>query len=194
MILITHSGVTVNGVFRMLATPDLPLDIAEVEYNPQTRTGKVYFEQTPPQTIGQQIFEQLYQRYVQAWRAMGTPPERTLEMVKLDRRAQINSLRDNFEQAGFPYMDKVIDSNPVSVQRITVAVQAAQAALGAGQSFSIDWTTQDNSTLPLDAISMMGMPVALAIFAKDLHAIARIKKDLIDAAETIEAVEAVTWD
>jgi hypothetical protein len=185
--------VTVDGVTRSVAVTMLDDSITRVTYDTAVNFGTVLRNDQATQ-FGKTVFNNLYAQYVQLWKAAGTAPERTLEQVKADKREQINSKRDNLEQSGFPYQDKIIDSNPVSVQRITVAVQAAQAAIGAGQPFLITWTCQDNSTLELDAVGMMGMPVALAMFANGLHETARAKKDLIDAAETVEEVETVTWE
>lgn len=186
-------GVSIDADFRFVDVSALDADIESIYFDTAKNVGVVIFTNQPMQMMGKTTYENIYSKYVQAWRAAGTPPTRTLEQVKTDKREQINSMRDNLEQSGFPYLDKVIDSNPVSVQRITVAVQAAQAAIGAGQPFAITWTCQDNSTLDLDAVGMMGMPVALAMFANTLHETARAKKELIDAATTIEEVEAVTW-
>lgn len=186
------NAVAVNAVTRPVNLTDLDADIVEVRFNTAANAGMVQYASTV-QGLGRTAFNKLYAKYWQAWVAAGPAPTRTLEQAKADKRDQINSIRDNLEQSGFPYLNKTIDSNPVSVQRITVAVQAAQAALGAGQPFSIVWTTQDNTTLTLDALGMLGMPVALAMFANGLHETARIKKDLIDLATTIEEVEAVTW-
>lgn len=185
--------VSVDGVVRDIDLSEINADIAVINYNPLTQSGMIINQDNSLSSLGAYSFAP-FEKYVLKWRAAGTPPTRTLEQVKTDKREQINSMRDNLEQSGFPYMDKVIDSNPVSVQRITVAVQAAQAAIGAGQPFAITWTCQDNSTLELDAVGMMGMPVALAMFANILHETARAKKELIDVATTIEEVEAVTWE
>lgn len=184
--------VTIDGMTRSVDVIMLDENITEVTYNMARNVGALV-RNGQRETFGRTVFNNLYAQYVQRWKAAGTPPARTLEQAKADKREQMNSIRDNLEQSGFPYLNKIIDSNPVSVQRITVAVQAAQAAIGAGQPFAIVWTCQDNSILTLDAEGMMGMPVALAMFANGLHETARQKKDLIDAATTLEEVEAVTW-
>nr|WP_305118835.1 DUF4376 domain-containing protein [Vogesella sp. AC12] len=96
--------------------------------------------------------------------------------------AAITAERDQHEEAGFPYRGKLLDSTPRSVQRITAAALAAQTALAAGQPFSLDWTCADNSTLSLDAVGVIGMPVALAQHAAALHAHARNLKAAVEAA------------
>lgn len=118
---------------------------------------------------------------------------RTLQEFKDEQWATIKAERDTRETQGFPYLGKVIDSDSRSVQRINTAVQAAQAAAGVGAPFEVSWTSQDNSGLPLDAMGMMGMPVALATYANSLHETARTLRAQIDAATTPEEVESVVW-
>lgn len=107
--------------------------------------------------------------------------------------AQIRNERDTREAAGFPYLGKTIDSDSRSVQRINTAVQAAQAASAANQPFTLFWTAQDNTTLWLDAAGIIGMPVALAMYANTLHETARTLRSQIDAATTPEEVQSITW-
>ncbi|WP_152966587.1 DUF4376 domain-containing protein, partial [Gulbenkiania mobilis] len=73
--------------------------------------------------------------------------------------AAINAERDRREEAGFSYRGKLLDSTSRSVQRITAAALAAQAAVATGTPFSLEWTCADNSTLTLDAAGVIGMPV-----------------------------------
>lgn len=122
------------------------------------------------------------------WRA--TP---TLAARKVSKWEQIRVERDGREAAGFPYMGKIFDSDPLSVHRINTAVNAARSGVEAGATFSRNWKTQDNSSITLDAAAMIGAPVALAIFAGNLHDIADGLRQQIDAALTIEALELVTW-
>ena len=92
-----------------------------------------------------------------------------LNEAKTFKRNEINTLRDTKEVEGFPYLGKVFDSDARSVQRITVAAQAAQVAKAAGQPFNIVWTAKDNSTVELSADQMIAMPVAIAEYANSLH-------------------------
>ena len=101
--------------------------------------------------------------------------------------------RDEIEAAGFPFKGATFDSDTRSVQRINTAVQAAQAALAAGQPFSIAWTCADGSALELDAVGMLGAPVALALYANALHQTAKQMRNQIEAALTAEDIGAVTW-
>lgn len=121
------------------------------------------------------------------------PPAKTLAEAKADKRIEINFRRNMDEMGGFPFMGKDFDSDQLAVSRITVAVQAAQAAVAAGAPFTIDWTAKDNSQISLTAAQLIGMPVALATHANALHMKAHGLKAQIDAATTVAKVEAVKW-
>lgn len=97
--------------------------------------------------------------------------------------ANINAERDRREAEHFPYQGKQLDCNTRSVQRITAAALAAQAALAANQPFALDWTCADNSVLALDAAGVAGIPTALAAHAASLHTHAKALKARATAAE-----------
>lgn len=120
-------------------------------------------------------------------------PEPTLEELKASKWAVIKNIRDRLEQSGVPYMGKTLDSDTVSVQRIAIAVQAAQAAIAANLLFTLAWTMQDNTAVEMDAAQVVGMSVALAQYSDDLHQIARALREQIEAAKTAEELEAIKW-
>lgn len=119
--------------------------------------------------------------------AIPAPP---LDEIKTLKWNEIKSARDKAEQAGCPYMGSVLDSDSLSVQRINTAVQAAQVV---GESFAVDWTMQDNTVIHMTYADVLGMPAALAVFSNDLHQKARGLREQINEAETVEEVEAITW-
>ena len=121
------------------------------------------------------------------------PPEPTLAELKEQRKTGINNERDYRETQGFTYNGKVFDSDQRSTDRIQVAAIAAQAALGGGQPFSVDWTTADNSVMTLDAVGMVSLAAAFAQYAAGLHETAKILKAQVDAAQDKAAVEAIVW-
>lgn len=89
--------------------------------------------------------------------------------------------RDAAEQSGCPYMGKTLDSDSTSVQRISIAVQAAQGALAAGvEGFVLDWTMQDNSIVAMTAEQVIGMSAALAAYSNELHERARVLREQIE--------------
>jgi len=120
-------------------------------------------------------------------------PAPDLALLKWQRLTALNEERDRREAAGFPYLDKLFDSNPLSVQRITAAALAAQSALATNSPFEIEWTAADNSTITLNATELLGMPIALATHAASLHNTARQLKSQVESATTVEEVEAIQW-
>ncbi len=127
------------------------------------------------------------------YRWTGEAWEIPLNELKDAKWAEIKAERDYLEQAGVPYLGKVIDSDTVSIQRIAIAVQAAQAVVEAEQPFKLYWTMQDNTTLEMDAAQVVGMSVSLAQYSNSLHQIARALREQIDAAKTAEELKAIKW-
>ena len=125
------------------------------------------------------------------WYLQGYAPKKTLDELKTEKRAEINASRDQAEQGGFEYMGKVFDSDQVSAQRISMAAQAMALA---PEGTTITWTCQDNSTIDLTAQELVGLVVALAEWSNTCHQKATALKAQIDAAETAEELEKITWD
>lgn len=113
-----------------------------------------------------------------------------LDLAKQQARAKINTARDAEEVAGFTAYGKTFDSDKTSQQRILVAANTAQVI---GSSFTIDWTCADNSVITLDYAQMLGLPVIMAQAGNALHQKARTLKAQIDAATTLEEINAVVW-
>ncbi|TDQ40945.1 DUF4376 domain-containing protein [Tepidicella xavieri] len=111
-------------------------------------------------------------------------PAAKLAAAKTELRARVNAERYRQETMPLTYLGKTFDADERSIQRITGAVQAAQAAVSAGAPFSIDWVCADNTEITLDAQQMIGMPAALMqrVYAVHLHA--RQLKAAVDAATT----------
>lgn len=118
-------------------------------------------------------------------------PAPTLKEVKDQKRAEINAARDQAEQGGFEYMGKVFDSDQVSAQRISMAAQAMALA---DDTATITWTCQDNTTIDLNKTQLIGMVAALAAWSNTCHQKATALKAQIDAAETAEELENITWE
>lgn len=120
-------------------------------------------------------------------------PVESLDDAKVVQWATIKAERDRLEMSGVAYLGAVFDSDALSVQRIGIAVQAAQAAKSAGQPFSVDWTTADNTVVTLTAEEVIGLPLALAAYSNSLHVTARELRDQIEAAATVDEVKAIVW-
>jgi hypothetical protein len=117
------------------------------------------------------------------------PQTDPLAGIRQAQIAAINAERDRREQSSFPYMGKRIDSDPVSVQRISVAAATAQMALAQGVPFSLEWTCADNSLLPLDAAGVLGMMQALGAYGLSLHMHARALKDAVNASDDPASID-----
>ncbi len=117
----------------------------------------------------------------------------TLTEEKIKKWDTIKSERDRLEQSGVPYLGKIIDSDMTSIQRIAIAVQAAQVAIAANVEFSLDWTCSDDTVLTMTASQVVAMSVALAQFSNDLHQIARGLREKIESATTKEELDLIVW-
>lgn len=124
----------------------------------------------------------------------GFAPQKSLDKLKLEKRAEINAARDAAEQGGFFYMGKTFDSDVVSCIRIQGAAQSMQAAAMAEDVPTITWTCQDNSTIELTAQELMGLSVALAEWSNTCHQKATMLKAQIEAATSKEELENITWN
>jgi hypothetical protein len=182
--------VGINGEFRKVELTSLDPSVSAVQW--EESEGHVeYFNapNTPMTDIDN------YSSVIQAWHNLTPPvaPPETLEESRVAQKALINSARDMQEADGFEYLGKILDSDERSALRITMAAMTAQLSVTASQPFSIDWTCKDNTILTLDGQQTLEMPKALAINGLVLHGKAKYLKSLIDTAETIEAVRAITW-
>lgn len=112
-----------------------------------------------------------------------------LENYKLQKKAEINNIRNMKENSGFTYLNKVFDSDDKSVLRIYGANDLAIKCKENNTPFEIEWTCQDNTQITLNADEMMGVPVALAQFSNILHQKASNIKEAIMNASTKEEVD-----
>lgn len=121
-------------------------------------------------------------------------------MIKIDTqkaapraRAELIANRDAAITGGFTYLGKLIDSDRDSVMAITGAGVAALAAKASNLPYSVTWTCADDSTIVLNADGVLGMVVALAMFADAQHAKARPLKDAIKEAKNADDLKKVKW-
>lgn len=123
------------------------------------------------------------------------PPEPTIEELAARTWDTVKAARNAAEQSGCPYMSSVLDSDQLSVQRIAIAVQAAQNAISAGiTDLTLDWTMQDNSVLTMTAEQVIGMSIALAVYSNSLHTKARELREQIDQILADYQARTVTED
>lgn len=138
--------------------------------------------------------EEIVQGYDGRYYFASKCPEQPLEELKLIKRAEINTARDNAEQGGFTYLGKMFDSDQVACQRMSMAAQAMQVAMMAEETPTITWTCQDNTTIDLTAQELMGLVVALAEWSNTCHQKATALKAQIEACESEEELEKIQWN
>lgn len=128
---------------------------------------------------------------LEAW---GQTSEEEFAFLKESKRQEINTARDNAEQGGFEYLGKVFDSDPVSCQRIALASQTALMCVQSGQEFTVNWTCQDNTTIPLSATDMINVAVALTQWSNSCHMKASELKSKLSNATTEDEIKNINID
>lgn len=116
-----------------------------------------------------------------------------LDTAKARRWAQLRAERNDREYGGFTWDGSAFDSDARSQSRIQGAAQLATLAAMASETFSIDWTLADNTVRTLSGSDMLAVGTAMGTHIAAMHATARTLREQLEAAQTIEAVEAVTW-
>lgn len=120
-------------------------------------------------------------------------PELTLDELKVQKRIEINRVRDAAEQGGFEYLGKIFDSDIVSCIRIQGAAMSMQAVAMTEQTPTITWTCKDNTTIDLTAQELMELSVSLAQWSNTCHQKATELKKQIEACTTVEELEQIKW-
>jgi hypothetical protein len=127
------------------------------------------------------------------WNWVSKQWEQNIEIAKLLARARIKSARAIAETADFSYQGHVYDADPASYSKILGAAQLAMQALLLNQSWQETWTLADNTSITLSIQDMLGVGVALGTQVSSAYSTARDLLGQIDAATTIESVEAIQW-
>jgi hypothetical protein len=103
---------------------------------------------------------------------------------------RIKAARDQAENGGCATPLGRVDTDPLSRDRISGAVQMAMIV---GAAFSIDWTMEDNGAVAHNQAAMIALGLAVGQHVGAVHATARALRVLIDAAATVEQLEAIEW-
>lgn len=153
-------------------------------------TGEVVPYQPPPPADTDLVtwaWNTMTERYV---------AEPTLAAHRLSAWERIKAARNADETAPLPVGPLTFDADADSQQKIAGAVQMAQLAISSGQDvgWSITWTLADNTAATLTAAQMIGVGLALAARTSGLHAKGRTLRARIDAAATLDELNAITWD
>lgn len=130
------------------------------------------------------------------WDFEGSGWVRVLDLDELRATVweRIKRARDAHEHGGFDTTHGRFDSDPTSQSKIIGAVSVAQMALASSQTFAIEWTLQDNSTVVLDAQNVIDVGLALMAHVDLTHQTGRtLRAQIFDPQASREAIEAVNW-
>ena len=104
----------------------------------------------------------------------------------------LKASRDTKEFGPFIYNGMTFDGDLDAQRRLSGLVSAAKSAIAAGYSFTKDFTLADNSVVQLTAEDFIGIEMAKLWQVDVAFQEFRIKKAAIEAATTIEELEAIT--
>lgn len=117
-------------------------------------------------------------------------PEPSLDEVKTAKIAELKMIRDKKELEPVVYNGSSFDFDSKSYERITAAIYALDLQ---GTGATINWTLADNSVASVTANNLQGVIAAAAVRSNALHTVYRGLKEQVQAAETVEAVNTITW-
>lgn len=117
--------------------------------------------------------------------------ESVLEYVRNKQWEEIKVARDNTETSGLPFKDKVLDYDMRSAFKLDIAMETAKQV---GESFSIDWTMQDNTVMTLTYSDLLSIPLIAANYSNELHKKARAYRDKIYNITDIKAITEIKWE
>ena len=120
-----------------------------------------------------------------------TEPAPTLDELRAAKWAEIKRARDAADRQPLEYAGHLLDFDDAGREKLLWACRAADVA---GELFSVDWTCADNSVLELTAATIRGIPIAAAARSNANHQLARTLREQIDAAESAEELNAITWE
>ena len=120
-----------------------------------------------------------------------TPPDQTLEEVKVIKKSVLKAERDQKEVLPIEYNGNSFDYDDKARDRINAAIIALDMA---GAEATLQWTTADNTNATVTAQDLRNIIAAVAMRSNTLHEQCRVAKEAVNAAETKEEVEAVTLE
>lgn len=118
------------------------------------------------------------------------PPPVTLESAKADKKAQIADWRWHREVSGVNVGGTKIRTDRESQAQITSTL----TSLEQGLLTSVDFKAQDGTWLPLTLDDVKAVARAVAQHVQQSFTIERQLVEMVDAAETIEEVQAINPD
>lgn len=114
-----------------------------------------------------------------------------LDEAKANKLNQLKNARDAAEVEPIESGGYLYDYDEKARDRINAAIIALDLM---GDGATIEWTMANNINASVTANDLRAMIGAVAIRSNELHVKYRRLKDIVNAAETYEKVQAITWD
>lgn len=115
-----------------------------------------------------------------------------IEIVRERALIAVNRKRDAIQRGGCQTPKGVMQSDSESRLMLSGAIQMAQIAVAqGGVEFSMGWTMADNTTVDHSAIELTTAGVTMGLFISRAHNVAIGLKAAINAALTVEDIEAI---
>ena len=121
--------------------------------------------------------------------AVFTAPAKTLDELKQDKINEFKSIRDTEEVKPIEYNGNLFDFDDKARDRINSAIIALDIT---GQS--IEWTTADNTNVPVTANDLRNIVANVAVRSNNLHIKYRELKEQILACTTKEELDKIQWE
>lgn len=114
---------------------------------------------------------------------------RPLSVIKDLKRAELKTARNTEEFGTFTWDGSTFDANTASQIRINNAMLLATN----NPAYTVNWTLADNTTRTLSAQDILAVGLALAQHTDATFVKSQNLQQQVDAAQTKEEVEAITW-
>lgn len=117
-------------------------------------------------------------------------PTPSLDELKQAKITEFKSIRDAEEVEPIEYNGNSYDYDDKARDRINAAIIALDTM---GDGASIEWTTADNTNIPVATNDLRGVIAAVAIRSNNLHIKYRNLKEQVLSCTTKDAVEKIAW-
>ena len=112
-----------------------------------------------------------------------------LETVQASKIAELKIIRNQKELEPIEYNGTMFDADKDSLDRLNYAI----ITLTVGNKDRLDWTTADNTNVQMSANDLSAVIAAVGLRSDTLHRRYRELKAIVQAAQTNEEVDAVSW-
>lgn len=116
-------------------------------------------------------------------------PAPALDELKAAKIAELKAQRDTAEVQPIEYNGMEYDYDTNARERINAAIIALDVA---GNNVSIEWTLANNTTAMVTADDLRKVVAAVAMRSNSLHIAYRQAKEKVEAAQTVEELQAIT--